>query len=163
MVKNGQEKQARKWLEDQWLTPTEVEEQIHPLSDQTSKSLEKIPKGLFPAQTKSTYEDVANAFKGKIKEKSPFVDYDTALEKDPRAMQVMQNRLSKFFLNNVDPSTSLSVLRDKIWREKDYDWRTDRAVNKRSYVTGIAIKPRSAKRTCIYRIRTSFAIIAGCV
>ena len=52
-----------------------------------------------------------------------FVDYETALEKAPKEMKAMQNRLSSFFKNNVNNDTSLLVLRHKLWNDKDYDWR----------------------------------------
>ncbi len=117
-----QEPKIRTDLAAQYLSPTEVEEAIHPLSDKTAKAFEALPKGIFPPWKKQTWGDVANTFKGEMKE-NPFISYDEAVKKDPRAIEVMNRRLGDFFKKNITPETSLSVLRDKLWNDKDYDWR----------------------------------------
>jgi hypothetical protein len=124
LVKKGQERPLRQFLTENYLTPTEVEEQIHPLDDKTKKSLDKLPKGLFPAKKLTGWKDLSKMSNvNKALDKNPFVDYDTALEKSPKAMQTMQNRLANFINETVTPDTSLSVLREELWNKKDYDWR----------------------------------------
>ena len=122
-VKLGLEQETYNFLKDNYVTPTEIGRQFYPINEETNKSINKLPNGIFPAQKKKTFEDVGNIIKGKYDFNNPFVSYETALEKDPQGMQVMQNRLSDFFLNNVDDETSLLELSNKLWDKKDYDWR----------------------------------------
>lgn len=125
LVKMGREKQVREYLASQWLSNTEIEEQIHPLDKRQEIAINRLPKGIFPPSKKADYSDVVNVFKGKLPESktTPFVSYDEAKEKDPKAIQVMQDRLADFFQKNVNDDVSLSVLANKIWEDKDYDWR----------------------------------------
>lgn len=118
-VKAGLEQETREFLADNYLSPTEVEEMINPLTPQKAKAVEKLPKGLFPRETLG--EATEKAFTGKFEE--PTISYEEAVEKAPRQLQQMQNVLSDFFLKNIDDKTSLLVLRDKLWNDKDYDWR----------------------------------------
>lgn len=149
LIKMGREDQARKYLASQYLSPTELEEQVHPLQKKQEINISKLPKGVFPAQKKATYGDVAETFRGRMKQ-NPFVSYETAKEKAPKAMEAMQNRLSDFFLNNVDENTSLLPLTNKLWEEKDYDWRQFAPALKQAQEKGLKLNPRqSAEMTDI--------------
>lgn len=122
----GLEQEDRQYLAGEHLSPTEIELAYHPQTPKLKKGISSFPKGLFPAQTKSTWSDVEKVFtEGKLpnSKTSPFVSYDEALEKDPEIIQVMQNRLADFFKNNVDNNTSLLGIRHSLWKDKDYDWR----------------------------------------
>lgn len=124
LVKSGHEPYVRQTLAQQDLSPTEIEEVIHPLTDNTFNTLEKLPKGFFSANKSLFDGSDVEISKGQPKLKgNTFVDYETALEKAPKEMKAMQNRLSSFFKNNVNNDTSLLVLRHKLWNDKDYDWR----------------------------------------
>lgn len=118
LIKNGYEKEVREFLADNYLSPTEIEERIHPLSKEKIQALDKLPSGFFPKETKET--TTKRGFTERVK--SPFISYEEALEKAPREMEVMQKRLTNFLKDNVDQDTSLLVLRDKLVN-KDYDWR----------------------------------------
>jgi hypothetical protein len=122
LVDMGREKQAREYLASQYLSPTEIAEQIHPIDKRQEAALSRLPKGVFPAQKKATYGDVADVYRGKIKQ-NPFISYENAVKNDPKGIQVMQDRLSDFFLKNVDDDTSLLTLANKIWSDKDYNWQ----------------------------------------
>lgn len=141
LVKDGLEPEVRNKLADNYLTPTEVEEQIHPLTPQKEKSISSLPKGIFPL------EKVDYSFLGPgesiftSKEKSPFLSYEEAIEKAPKEMQVMQNLLSDFFLKNVDEKTSLLALRDKLIRDKDYDWRQVGPAIRQAVKNGLELQP----------------------
>lgn len=124
-VSKGLEQETRKQLAENYVSPTEISTLIHPLTPQHEKALKSLPKGLFPPHKKADWSSVADVFKGKLPEHltTPFVSYTEAKEKDPKALQVMQDNLANFFLKNVDTNTSLLGLRDKIWQEKNYDWQ----------------------------------------
>lgn len=124
LIKAGQEPYVRTTLAKEGLSPTEIEEGIHPLTENTFNAFEKMPKGFFPANKSLFDGSDVEIIKGQPKLKdNTFVDYETALEKAPKEMKAMQNRLSSFFKNNVNNDTSLLVLRHKLWNDKDYDWR----------------------------------------
>lgn len=89
LIALGRENQVREYLANQYLSPTEIAEQIHPLTPEKSKAIDQVPRSFFPLN------------KGQVEEgkpvKSPFVNYETALEKAPQQMQKMQDKLSVFF------------------------------------------------------------------
>ena len=122
-VKRGLEQETRKFLTDNYLSPTEVERQIHPTPPKVENALKKMPKGIFPAQKGKSADIFSGLEDNTLFEKPTFVSYEEAREKDPKGMKVMQDRLSDFFLKNVDDKTSLLDLTEKLWSEKDYDWR----------------------------------------
>ncbi len=141
LVKMGREDQARKYLASQYLSPTEIAEQIHPLDRRQEAALSKLPKGIFPAQKKKTWGDVAEVFQGKMKN-NPFVSYEEAKEKDPKAIQVMQDQLSDFFLKTVSDDTSLLTLANKIWSDKDYNWNQIAPSIRQAQENGLKLNPR---------------------
>lgn len=134
-VARGLEDDTREFLAENYLTPTEIEELIHPLTPQKEKALSKLPKGFFPAKESAfnPFENLnkigintfgqVNPSKGKLTPKeNEFISYEEALERAPEELKIIQNQLSDFFSKNVDPDTSLLVLRQALV-DRDYDWR----------------------------------------
>lgn len=69
LVDMGFEQEVRQKLHDKSLSPTEIEERIHPLSEKTSKQLGSLPdKGLIPSAKKDIElgDKVKNFLKGNI-------------------------------------------------------------------------------------------------
>jgi hypothetical protein len=81
----------------------------------------------------------------KPKISSPFVSYEEAEIKAPKQMEFMRNQLSDFFQNNVDDDTSLLVLRDRLWGEKDYDWRLIADGLNQAISNGLVLNPRQLR------------------
>lgn len=139
-AKRGLEQEDRKYLADNYLTPTEIETLYHPPTPKLEKAIESMPRGIFPAQKKKTWGDVADIYRGKIN-KNPFVSYEEALERDPAGMKVMQDNLANFFLKNVDKNTSLLGIRDQAWDKKDYDWRQFGPAIRQAEQMGLKLEP----------------------
>lgn len=143
LVKLGREDQVRTFLQNQFLSPTEVEEQIHPIQKRQEAALSKLPKGIFPAKKAERPQDVSEAVQKHIEKKThPFVDYETAIKNAPKEMQTMQNQLADFFLKNVDDNTSLLPLANKIWEDKSYDWRQIGPAIRQAQEKGLKLNPR---------------------
>ena len=87
LVNEGEEPYVREQLSDIGLSPTEIEERIHPYTPQLKKKVDSLPPG-----------NKMNA-------------------------HTRQENLVKFFKENVDKNTSLSVLRHYLWNDKKYDWK----------------------------------------
>lgn len=120
LVKEGFEQEVRDDLHKEFLSPTEVSLQIHPLTSNQQKSIQNVPRGLFPMDT----GDVNYKSGLPVKDfNSPFVSYEKALEKAPKEMKAMQNQLADFFMKNIDKNTSIAGIADKLIRDRDYDWR----------------------------------------
>jgi len=115
--KLGLEQEDRAYLADNYVSPTEIESLYHPLTSKHEKALDSLSKGVFPARTGEELSYFAPT------KNNPFISYEEAREKDPQALKVMQDRLTDFFLKNVDNETSLLNLREKLWKDKDYDWQ----------------------------------------
>lgn len=116
LVDQGFEQEVRQKLASEYLSPTEIEERIHPLQKKTEMELSNLKKGTFPK------DEIEGFDKGTpSRKKSPF-SYEEVLEKEPKAIDAQNKRLADFLKKNVDKETSLLVLRDKLWN-KDYDWR----------------------------------------
>lgn len=122
-AKRGLEQQDRNYLASNYVTPSEIESLYHPMEKSQEKSLQKLPKGVFPMKKAGTLKELANPFETFVKRQNPFISYEEAREKDPKALEVMQNNLADFFMKNVNDDTAILPLRDKIVEEKDYDWR----------------------------------------
>lgn len=137
LIKAGKESYVRAFLAKEDLSPTEIEEAIHPLTERSTVSLDKLKKGIFPANKR----EVDLEQKVKNKDENPFVDYETAKEKAPNEMKAMQARLANFFKNSVDNDTSLLVLRHKLWNEKDYDWRQIGPAIREAMGKGLKLNP----------------------
>jgi hypothetical protein len=111
-VRNGLETETREFLADNFVTPTEIELMIHPMTEKQEKAIAAFPRGFFPPE-KSIFPS----------QNAPFISYDEALIKAPRQMQQIQDKLANFFMENVDDKTSLLGLRHKLWEDRDYDWQ----------------------------------------
>lgn len=136
-VKKGLEQETRITLADEYLSPTEIETMIHPLSSKHEKALQGLPKGIWPAQK----IEKGTGLPYKEPTKSPFITYEEAKIKAPRELQIMQDRLSDFFLKNVDKETSLLGLREKLWEDKDYDWRQIGPAIRQAMEKGLTLEP----------------------
>lgn len=86
LVAKGYEPIVRQKLADMDLSPTEVEERIHPLTPHIENRLNNLPSA-------------------------------------SRNQQRNEKPLQNFFQENVRPDVSLLVLRNKLVREKGYDWK----------------------------------------
>lgn len=115
----GLEDETRKFYADQYMSPTEIEEQFRPLTPKKEKEIKNLPAGLFPKDNQNISFDKGMP----ARKKGPIISYEEALEKAPKELEIMQHKLADFFKKNVDNDTSLLVLRDKLWKDKDYDWR----------------------------------------
>lgn len=95
LVQEGEEPYVRSTLADIGLSPTEVEERIHPLTPELNKKINSLPPG--------------NKMNPKVRDEN----------------------LVKFFRDNVDNNTSLSVLRHYLVTNKKYNWEeVSSAINK---------------------------------
>ncbi len=141
--KLGLEQEDRAYLADNYVTPAEIESLYHPLTKKHEKAIESLPKGLFPAHTG---EELSYFAKPNI---SPFVSYEEAREKDPKGLQVMQDRLTDFFLKNVDNDTSLLNLREKLWKDKDYDWQQIGPAVREAEKRGLKLNPEQGREATI--------------
>jgi hypothetical protein len=121
--RRGMEQEDRQYLAGEHLSPTEIELSYHPQTPKLKKEISNFPKGLFPAEVSRKGAEGWKALTTAQARKSPFVSYEQAVERDPQAMQIMQDRLADFFLKNVDNDTSLLGIRHDLWQDKDYDWR----------------------------------------
>jgi hypothetical protein len=119
LVKQGYEDDVREQLASNYMSPSEIEETIRPLTPQKIKAIENLPKGSFPAHK----TEALDIFSTKPPLKYPIGSYEEAQITHPKELERMKNELSDFFLKNVDKNTALLPLRDKIWEEKDYDWQ----------------------------------------
>ncbi len=139
LVKMGREKQARDYLASQWLSPIEIANQIHPIERKQEAAISKLPSGIFPADKRKNAD-----WKGLGEKKlnpNPFVPYEVAKEKDPQAMQIMQDRLADFFYNNVDKDTSPLALANKIWEDKSYHWDQMGPALRQAVEKGLKLEP----------------------
>lgn len=139
-AKRGLEQEDRKFLAENYVTPTEIESLYHPPTPKLEKAISSVPKGIFPAQKKKTWGDVADVYRGKM-DKNPFVSYEEAVERDPQAMQIMQDNLANFFTKNVDKDTSLLGVRQELWDKKDYDWRQIGPAIRQAEKNGLKLQP----------------------
>ena len=96
---------VRQKLAAEHLSPTEVEERIHPLSKETASKLSSFQ----PA--------------GKLPEK------------------VKQQKLSSFFKDNITPGVSLLVLRDKLTKDKGYNWEEIGPAIRDAQLQGVKLTP----------------------
>jgi hypothetical protein len=116
--KLGLEADLRKYYADQYMSPTEIEEQFYPLTPQKEQAIAKFPKGIF------SHDESMEFTKGyPTKKTGSTISYEEALEKAPNELKKMQNQLSDFFLKNIDDESSLLVVGNELWNKKNYDWR----------------------------------------
>lgn len=138
LVKAGLEQETRNKLADEYLTPTEIEGLIHPLTPQKSKTIQSLPKSVFPLNK----ENRPTTKRGFLEqEPSEFVSYEEAKVTAPKELQFMQDQLADFFMKNIDKETSLLQLRDKIVHDKDYDWRQIGPAIRQAMEMGLKLEP----------------------
>lgn len=143
-VQKGLEQEARNFLADNYVSPTEIESLIHPLSKEQEKAISSLPRGFFPNQSKKKADEKMRSSQlGQLvhEDKSPFISYDEALVTSPKELEKMQNILSDFFLKNVNKNTSLLGLRQKIWEDRDYDWRQIGPAIRQAEKMGLKLEP----------------------
>ncbi len=140
-AKMGLEQEDRAYLAGEYVTPTEIETLYHPETPQLKKGIEGLEKGLFPAEVSKKGLEGWKGLTTAQARKSPFISYEEALERDPQALQIMQDRLSKFFMGNVDKDTSLLGIREKLWEDKDYDWRQIGPAIRQAQEMGLELTP----------------------
>jgi hypothetical protein len=117
-VKLGLEQETRDYLADQYLSPTEIEELIHPLQPQTKKAIDSMPNSFLKINREIPGSEWFPGLK-----KPRGMSYEEALERAPERIQQEQEELTNFFLNNVTPESSLLTMREPLWKDKGYDWR----------------------------------------
>ncbi len=135
-VKRGLEQETRNFLTDQYLSPTEIESLIHPLNKKNEKAIEQLPKGMFPAHTGEQLSYFAPV--------KDFKSYEEMREKKPDVLKKQQEELANFFKQNVDKDTSLLVLRDKLWKDKDYDWQQIGPALRQAEQMGLKLEPHQS-------------------
>lgn len=138
LVEAGQEQEARKFLAEEYLSPTEVSLAIHPMTPRHEKAITALPKGNFPAVKEGV------TFKGavpRINYNIPKISYEEMSEKNPQELQKQENVLSDFFKNNIDKDTSILGLREKLWEDKDYDWRQIGPAIRKAQKEGLKLEP----------------------
>lgn len=140
-AKMGLEQEDRAYLAGEYLTPTEIETLYHPETPKLKKGIEGLERGLFPAEVSKKGLEGWKGLTTAQAKKSPFISYEEAQERDPQALQIMQDRLSKFFMGNVDKDTSLLGIREKLWEDKDYDWRQIGPAIRQAQESGLELTP----------------------
>ena len=119
LVKLGREEQVRSKLANEYLSETEISEQIHPFSKEKQNAMQSLPKGTFPRNQEETI-----VFEGgRPQSKTTFKSYDDVVSKSPKAVEQQNKNLAKWLKSNLTDDDSLLVLRDKITNDRDYDWR----------------------------------------
>lgn len=101
MLNKGFENEAREQLASQGLSPTEVEERIHPLTKETEANLNN-----FPDFSKKTLK----------------LDFEQGRKVKPEVSEKLSKDLVSFFEKNITPDTPISVLRHKLAMEKNVPW-----------------------------------------
>lgn len=135
LISIGKEDYARQKLADFYLSPTEIEEKIHPLPKQVEGKIKSLPRA--PYEGEETFKalplgigsnapwdfsNVKSMLTGK-REGKALKSYDELLESNPDIIEKTNQKLSSFIKDNLTDDGSLLVLRDKLQREKGYDWR----------------------------------------
>lgn len=125
LIKLGREQEVRPQLAQMGLSPTEIEEVIHPMPDRFNNTLKTLPKGPFSEEqmTPGKYDLGELIETGRNKQKPQFKSYDELSKESPQEIEKLNNILSNFLKKNLTKDMSLSVLRHKLVKEKGYDWR----------------------------------------
>lgn len=124
LIKLGREQEVRPQLAEMGLSPTEIEEAIHPMPDKFNNTLKTLPKGPFSQEemAPSRY-DISEAISGENRQKPQFKSYDELNKDSPKEVEKLNGVLANFLKKNITKDMSLSVLRHKLVKEKGYDWR----------------------------------------
>lgn len=133
LIKYGKEDYARSRLASLYLSPTEIEERIHPITTEVKQSIEKLPRAPFesfesspPTSLKEFGSNVLSGIKAQITGKTTgkmLKSYDELLETNPKIIDQSNQKLASFLKNNLSNDSSVLVLRDNLINKKGYDWR----------------------------------------
>ena len=122
-VEAGLEQDTRDFLTDNYLTPTEIEETIRPLTPPKLKAIQGLPEGDFPPDIAGNEWERFMEVTGGREKRRPEMSFEEMKERNPEKLQQQQEELTDFFLNNIDDDTALLPIRHKLWKDKNYDWR----------------------------------------
>jgi len=140
--KLGLESELREYYADQYMSPTEIERQFYPTPKSVQESIKLFPKGPFLRED----EDMSIAKKGlypSLNKKKGESYLDMRIN-NPEKIQEMQNNLSEFFKNNINEDTSLLDVTEKLWSEKDYDWRQMGPAIRQAIDEGLVLNQRQS-------------------
>ena len=118
LKKSGREQEGRSSYSENGLSETEINYLFNPPSEKTQASIKALPDGSFKGDNLSWLEKQIEATIGK----GSIDKFSQTIEKHPKIIEQQNARLKDFFSNNINPETSLLVLRDQLYR-KGYDWR----------------------------------------
>lgn len=138
LVDQGYEDDVRTFLANEYLSPTEIENAIRPLTPEKNKAISKLPKGKFPAHK----TEALDIFSLKPPLKYPLGSFEEAQITHPKELEKMQSDLSNFFLKNIDENTALLPMVNKIWEDKDYDWQQFGPAIQQAVSEGLKLSPR---------------------
>lgn len=111
LQKMGREADTFTWGAKNGLTMFEMQNELYPASFELKKAVHYAPRGMFPI----------NDEKGKPHQVS---QYNKFLEQGNEKEILRSNYgLSQWMRQNLKPEDSLLVMRDKLMRDKDYDWK----------------------------------------
>lgn len=129
LKKYGKEDLARRKLANMYLSPTEIEATVNPLSEQSESRIEKLPNAPYQkGELMSTYNlggalgTFANIIFGKPHAKGGKT-YEELKESNPKLIDKYNNELSDFLLENLKDGDSALVWREKLGKDKNVDWR----------------------------------------
>lgn len=152
LVKYGKEDYARNKLASLYLSPTEIEERIHPINSQSRKNIETLPRAPYesfenlpPTSFKELGSNVVSGIQSAITGKTSgkmLKSYDELLESNPKIIDQSNQKLSSFLKNNISNDSSLLVLRDNLVNKKGYDWRQFSDALEMAQNNGLELTPR---------------------
>jgi hypothetical protein len=118
LVRIGQEPMVRQKLATEGLSPTEIEERIHPLPKDFKAKLSTLPNAPFYPTEIASPQEV-------MEEKPRLKSFDQVQKENPKIIDSLNNKLGKWLYTTLkdNPNLSLSVLRSKVVDDKHYDWR----------------------------------------
>lgn len=144
LVKYGKEDYAREKLANMYLSPTEIEAQIRPLSPALNSEISKFPKAPYQqGELTKTFGglgllgEAAHVILGKPSAKKGYT-YEEMQEKNPGMIDKDTGKVADFLKNNLTNNDSLLVLRDKIGR----DWRQFNDALVQAEQNGLELNPR---------------------
>jgi hypothetical protein len=148
LKKYGKEDYARNQLSNMYLSPTEVEERVNPLSKESQSKISEIPEA--PYKNINNFPVVGplgilgEVGKRIIGEKPPKDQktYDELKESNPKLIDTYNNKLADFLRDNLKEGDSTLVWRDKLGKEKHVDWRQYNDALNMAEQNGLKLSPR---------------------
>lgn len=127
LVKFGKEDYARETLANMYLSPTEIEMQIHPLNPQVKEEISKFPKAPYKMEDESSPLSSAGAaamgvvgvLRNISKGPTGKGSYHDLQQSYPKLLDQDNSKVASFLQKNLNNDTSLLVMRDALGR----DWR----------------------------------------